>query len=65
MPTGARLKGGTLKLEVYFSFEVKNKTVVVLDDASVYRNWKIKVLRKIWEDRVLFLFYLPIILFGT
>ena len=31
-----------------FSFEVKKKTVVVLDNASI-----------IWEDRGLFLFYLP------
>lgn len=42
-----------------FSFEVKNKTVVVLDNASVNRNLKIKEMRKIWEDRGLFLFYLP------
>lgn len=40
-----------------FSFEVKKKTVVVLDNASVHRNRKI--MRKIWEDRGLFLFYLP------
>lgn len=39
-----------------FSFEVKKKTVVVLDNASVHRNRKIKELRKIWEDRGLFLF---------
>ena len=42
-----------------FSFEVKKKTVVVLDNASVHRNRKIKEIRKIWEDRGLFLFYLP------
>ena len=42
-----------------FSFEVKKKTVVVLDNASVHRNKKIKEIRKIWEDRGLFLFYLP------
>lgn len=42
-----------------FSFEVKKKTVVVLDNASVHRNRKIKGMRKIWEDRGLFLFYLP------
>ena len=41
------------------SFSVKKKTVVVLDNASVHRNRKIKELRKIWEDRGLFLFYLP------
>ena len=42
-----------------FSFEVEKKTVVVLDNASVHRNRKIKDVRKIWEDRGLFLFYLP------
>lgn len=43
----------------FMSFNVKKKTVVVLDNASVHRNRKIKELRKIWEDRGLFLFYLP------
>ena len=42
-----------------FSFEIKKKTVVILDNASVHRNRKIKELRKIWEDRGLYLFYLP------
>ena len=42
-----------------FSFKVEKKTVVVLDNASVHRNRKIKEMRKIWEDRGLFLFYLP------
>lgn len=41
------------------SFSVKKKTVVVLDNASVLWNRKIKELRKIWEERGLFLFYLP------
>ncbi len=41
------------------SFTVKKKTVIVLDNASVHRNRKIKELRKIWESRGLFLFYLP------
>ena len=41
------------------SFSVKKKTVVVLDNASVHWNRKIKELRKIWEERGLFLFYLP------
>ena len=31
-----------------FSFEVKKKTVIVLDNASVHRNQKIKEMRKIW-----------------
>ena len=42
-----------------FSFQINKKTVVVLDNASVHRNRKIKELRKIWENRGLFLFYLP------
>ena len=41
------------------SLTVKKKTVIVLDNASVHRNRKIKELRKIWESRGLFLFYLP------
>ena len=41
------------------SFSVRKKTVVVLDNASVHRNRKIKELRKVWENRGLFLFYLP------
>lgn len=41
------------------SFTVKKKTVIVLDNASVHRNRKIKDLRKIWERRGLFLLYLP------
>ena len=31
----------------------------VLDNASVHRNRKIKEIRMVWEDRGLFLFYLP------
>lgn len=41
------------------SFELKKKTVIILDNASVHRNRKIKEQRKIWKDRGLFLFYLP------
>lgn len=41
------------------SFQVKKKTVIVLDNASVHRNSKFKELRSIWESRGLFLFYLP------
>lgn len=43
----------------HLSFSVTKKTVVVMDNASVHRNKKIKELRKIWEGRGLFLFYLP------
>jgi len=42
-----------------FSFEVKKKTVVVLDNASVHRNRKIKEMRKIWKDRWLFFYLQP------
>ena len=32
---------------------------MVLDNATIHRNHKIKELRPIWEKRGLFLFYLP------
>lgn len=42
-----------------FSFGLRKKTFVVLDNASVHRNAKIKQMRTIWEKRGLFLFYIP------
>ena len=42
-----------------FSFNLEMDTFVVLDNASVHRNKKIKELRPIWEQRGLFLFFLP------
>ena len=42
-----------------FSFQVCKNTFVVLDNATVHRNHKVKELRPIWEKRGLFLFYLP------
>ena len=42
-----------------FSFRVRKKTFVVLDNATVHRNKWIKELRPIWENRGLFLFFLP------
>lgn len=42
-----------------FSFKLNRKTFVVLDNASVHRNEKIKQMRPIWEKRGLFLFYIP------
>ena len=42
-----------------FSFKLNRKTFVVLDNASVHRNEKIKSMRPIWEKRGLFLFYIP------
>ena len=41
------------------SCQIKKKTFVVLDNASVHRNVKISELRSIWEERGLFLFFLP------
>jgi transposase len=42
-----------------FSFSVRKDTFVVLDNATVHRNHKIRELRPVWEKRGLFLFYLP------
>ncbi|MBB3188474.1 transposase [Microbacter margulisiae] len=42
-----------------FSFHVREQTFVVLDNATVHRNHKIRELRPVWEKRELFLFYLP------
>lgn len=42
-----------------YSFRVTKKTVVVLDNASVHRNTKIREMRPIWEKRGLFIFYIP------
>jgi transposase len=42
-----------------FSLSLRKDTFIVLDNASVHRNHKIRVLRPIWEERGLFLFYLP------
>lgn len=42
-----------------FSFQVRKNTFVVLDNATVHRNHKIKELRPVWEKRGLFIFYLP------
>lgn len=41
------------------SLKVEKDTFVVLDNASVHRNRKIKELRSLWEQRGLFLFYFP------
>ena len=42
-----------------FSLNIKKDTFIVLDNASVHRNKKIRELRELWEKRGLFLFYLP------
>ncbi len=41
------------------SFQVRKRTFVVVDNATVHRNAKLKELRSIWESRSLFLFFLP------
>nr|WP_239059471.1 transposase [Bacteroides sp. 224] len=42
-----------------YSFKVTKKIFVVLDNASVHRNAKIRQMRPIWEKRGFFLFYIP------
>jgi transposase len=42
-----------------FSYHVRKDTFVVLDNATVYRNHKIRELRPVREKRGLFLFYQP------
>jgi len=42
-----------------YSFKVNKKTFIVLDNASVHRNAKIRERRPVWEKRGLFLFYIP------
>lgn len=42
-----------------FSLRIHKDTFVVVDNASVHRNHKIRELRPVWEKRGLFLFYLP------
>jgi transposase len=42
-----------------FSFRIHKKTFIVLDNATVHRNRWIKQLRPIWENRGLYIFFLP------
>ncbi len=42
-----------------FSFQIKKETVVILDNASVHRSKLVKQNMPIWEQRGLFLFFLP------
>jgi transposase len=42
-----------------FSLSVRKDTFVVLDNATLHRNHKIREMRTVWEKRGLFLFYLP------
>ena len=42
-----------------FSLNIRKDTFIVLGNASVHRNKKVRELRALWEKRRLFLFYLP------
>ena len=42
-----------------FSLAIKKETFIVLDNAKVHRSKLLKEMRKIWEKRGLFLFFLP------
>ena len=41
------------------AFAVQNVTVVVLDNAAVHTSSKVQQRRHVWEQRGLFIFYLP------
>ncbi|GEN78228.1 transposase [Chryseobacterium hagamense] len=41
------------------SFKIQKKTVVALDNASVHRSRLVKQNRAHWEQRGLFIFFLP------
>ncbi len=42
-----------------FSMTIKKETFIVLDNAKVHRSKLMMEMRKIWEKRGLFLFFLP------
>ncbi len=42
-----------------FSFKISKQTVVVLDNARIHLAQKVKERFKYWQDRGLFIFYLP------
>lgn len=42
-----------------FSWQIEKHTVVVLDNARVHQNKKIKALQRVWAKRGLFIFFLP------
>jgi transposase len=42
-----------------FSFSIQKHTVIVLDNARVHQNKKMKNMQKIWAKRKLFIFFLP------
>lgn len=42
-----------------FSLSIEKETVIVLDNAKVHRSKYMQEMRKIWEGRGLYLFFLP------
>lgn len=42
-----------------FSRQIKNHTVLVLDNAKVHQSKTIKAMQEVWAKRQLFIFYLP------
>ena len=42
-----------------FSFQIKKETCVILDNASVHQSKLLKEIFPIWEQRGLFIFFLP------
>lgn len=43
----------------HLSFKIKKHTVVVLDNASIHQSKLLNQYRSIWENRGLFIFFLP------
>ena len=42
-----------------FSFNLKKNTCIVIDNASIHKSKKMMEMKPIWEQRGLFIFYLP------
>lgn len=43
----------------WLSWHITKHTVIVLDNARVHQNKKMKAIQKIWAERGLFIFFLP------
>lgn len=43
----------------WLSWHIAKPTVIVLDNARVHRNKKMKAIQRIWAERGLFIFFLP------
>ncbi|MDR2816091.1 MAG: transposase [Proteiniphilum sp.] len=57
--TGAINSKRIIEFLDHFSFRIKKKTVVVLDNAKIHRAGKVMCHRELWEKRGLFIFFLP------